>query len=482
MSKRSKLADQAIQKARILHKQGQHARAQDIYRLILLEHPDNTTAMLDLGNSLAVSGETAEPRTLYTRVLELDPHDGYAKVALTIATMEGDDMEEAVRLAAEARKMKLSAQSLSLLGVFYRKAGMKEEAIDCLTAAIKLAPADVAPYFSLYRLQKITPKDPEFRNLLAIEKKADTLHTNERAALHFVLADTYLAADNTDEAFRHYAEGNRIKKEKAFFNAALFTKQIDTLIAQFTPELVKSLKGNGNGSERPVFIVGMPRSGSTLVAQIIASHPQAKAIGESRAMKDSVPENFQRAPETINLTPQALKDIAAKYLQATDRHAKGALRLADKMLGNFIWIGLIRLALPNAKIIHCTRDPVDIAFSMWQILFSEGLVPWAYDPADIGAYFKAYRKLMAHWEKLFPGDIYEANYEALIANQEPESKKLIAACGLPWDEHCLKFHETHRFVKTASADQVRRPIYAESAKKWKKYEKYLGPLIEAVKE
>ena len=196
-----------------------------------------------------------------------------------------------------------------------------------------------------------------------------------------------------------------------------------------------------------------------------------------------LPESFQHAPETITaetLTPAVLDGIAAKYLAATERYAGGALRLADKTLSNFLWIGVIRLALPNAKIIHCTRDPVDTAFSIWQMMFSEGLVPWGYDVEDIGCYFRGYNKMMAHWEKVFPGAIYAANYESLVKNQETETRRLIDFIGLPWDARCLKFHETGRIVKTASADQVRRPLYGDSVEKWKKYEKYLAPLLESL--
>ncbi len=482
MSKRDKkAADSAIMNARTLYKKGMHKQAEEVYRLILLQDPDNVAALLDLGLALAQRGEFDEPQALYKKVLALDPRNGNATMALAIATMETGDRDEALRLAGLARDMKPTPQTLGRLGVFYRKAGLKEDAVACLTTALRHDPADIASYFSLQRLNELPPESAEFKNLLLLEKKSGSLPAADRATLHFTLGNALLDAGDDENAFRHFAEANRLKKGASYFNATQYTRQIGEMIRAFGSTM--NQKPSGNGSVRPVFIVGLPRSGSTLVDQIIASHPEARGIGEVRCLPDSLPESFQRAPETITtetLTPAVLDGIAAKYLAATDRYATGTTRLADKMLSNFLWIGIIRLALPDAKIIHCTRDPADTAFSIWQMMFSEGLVPWGYDAEDIGCYFRGYQKLMAHWEQIFPGAIYEANYESLVKNQETETRKLVEFIGLPWDARCLKFHETGRIVKTASADQVRRPLYGDSVQKWKKYEKYLTPLLESI--
>jgi hypothetical protein len=180
-----------------------------------------------------------------------------------------------------------------------------------------------------------------------------------------------------------------------------------------------------------------------------------------------------------NLSGAALDGIAQKYLALTDGVARGAARLADKMLFNYLWAGVIRLALPGARIIHCTRDPRDIALSLWQLTFPSGM-QWTYDMQDIARYYLAYKKLMAHWNDLFPGEIHEANYESMVAGQEGETRRLLAFCDLPWDSRCLDFHESRRMVKTSSSAQVRRPIYGDSVGKWKKYEKYLAPLLDAL--
>jgi hypothetical protein len=235
------------------------------------------------------------------------------------------------------------------------------------------------------------------------------------------------------------------------------------------------------------------RSGSTLTDQILSSHPAVKSVGEAEYLAQTIPPypnaevpgHFKPGAPNItrafidNLSPEVLDDIGRKYLALTAHAAPGAERVIDKMLHNYFWVGLIRLALPGAKIIYTTRDPVDTGLSLWTLLFSAHL-PWAYDQRDIGRYILTCRKIMAHWQKLFPGDIYEANYERMVANQEEETRKLLDFCRLPWDDRCLKFHETKRQVSTSSATQVRQPIYKDSVKRWKKHEAYLRELIETL--
>lgn len=274
-----------------------------------------------------------------------------------------------------------------------------------------------------------------------------------------------------------------------------FENYVDRVISLFDESVVEKLKGSvaEEDTKRPIFIIGMPRSGSTLVDQILLSHPMVGSIGESPILARCIPifeeENSKGVSAGTpvvnqafieNLDADLLKQIGQDYLSKTAEYEADRPYLADKMLFNFLWVGLLRLALPGAKIIYCTRDPVDIGLSIWQNLFAKTGMLWAYDQNQIGRFYLAHRKIMAHWEKLFPGDIYEANYERIVNNQEEESRKLIEYCGLPWDDQCLRFFETERRVKTASAEQVRRPIYKDSMKKWKKYEPYLGELIETL--
>ncbi|MEZ0222982.1 MAG: sulfotransferase, partial [Alphaproteobacteria bacterium] len=174
-----------------------------------------------------------------------------------------------------------------------------------------------------------------------------------------------------------------------------------------------------------------------------------------------------------------LDTIASRYLAEMEPFAHGAKRVVDKMLFNFFWVGVIRLAMPEARIVHCMRDPVDIGLSIWQLNFGDEIA-WAYDQKEIGRYYRSYEKLMSHWRKLFPGEFYDIRYEDVVADQEGQSRKLLEFCDLPWDDCVLKFHESTRQVKTASVTQVRKPIYKDSVKKWKKYEKHLKAMIETM--
>lgn len=484
MKKKPSPSAAAINKARDLFHKGMHRQAEDVYRMILLGDPDDTSAMLDLGLLLAQRGETAEPRELYTKVLAADPRHAGATIALAVTLIEAGERDEALRMADRARTLRPDAKALGRLGVFYSRAGHKDAAAECLQSAIRLAPDDVTSYFALQRLKKLSIGDPLFAGLLRLEKQAAALPAPApaRATLHFTLGNIYIDADLPEKAFHHYAEGNRIKKGVVYFNMEQHERQIEAMLRLFAtfPDI-----NGGDESEQPVFIVGMPRSGSTLVDQILASHPEARGMGEVTLFQDSLPDRLQTNPEAAtlaDLTPEVLGATARKYLALTAPYAGGALRLGNKMLSNFFWLGIIRLALPRAKIIHCTREPLDTALSIWQTMFADNMVPWGYDPEDIGRYYRSYRKMMAHWHNLFPGAIFEANYERLVTAPEAETRRLIDYCGLGWDDRCLKFHETARLVKTASADQVRRPLYTSAAGKGKKYENWLHPLREALEK
>jgi hypothetical protein len=237
----------------------------------------------------------------------------------------------------------------------------------------------------------------------------------------------------------------------------------------------------------------MPRSGSTLVDQILSSHESVGSVGEAPFFAKSIPAlqggdlpglslsdgNGLGRSLVLGMSPAVLQGIAQKYQSfVTAAGARGGC-VVDKMLFNYLWVGVIRLALPGAKIIHCTRDPHDIGLSIWQLLFTADM-PWAYDLAEIGRYYKTYQKAMAHWNGIFPGEILEVNYEKMVQDQEGETRRLLEFCELPWDDRCLRFYETKRAVQTASHSQVRKPVYRDSLAKWKKYEKHLAPLVRAL--
>jgi Sulfotransferase family len=253
--------------------------------------------------------------------------------------------------------------------------------------------------------------------------------------------------------------------------------------------LIHSRLGLGNASERPLFILGMMRSGSTLVEQILASHPDVFAAGERPYFNEaykavrreiSSPAHY---PETIQLfTGEQLRQVGDRYLARLNGAARGspAARITDKMPGNFSAIGLIHLALPNARIIHTIRDPIDTCLSCFSKLFSDDQ-PFTYDLSELGRYYRAYQNLMAHWHDVLPeGVLLDVRYEELVDDFEPQARRIVAYCGLEWDDRCLSFHDTDRPIKTASQAQVRRPVYRSSVGRWRPAPEILRPLLEGL--
>jgi tetratricopeptide (TPR) repeat protein len=484
----------ALQHADKLLSQGDFSAAAKAFSSVLAADPLNRTAAYNLGVLQHQKGELEKAAASFKIVLQTAPKDAETMIGLAFVAIDKGEMDGAQKWARDACAIQPSARILTKAATIEREAGNLDAARQLFEKAIRQDPLYVDAFYGLGTVQKYSAGDETFRLLKQLATKAEKLPATARIRLAFTLGKAHMDTGDADTAFAHYAEANRLKRAMyKVFTIEKFEKYADSIIALFTPELVEKLKAAGNPSARPVFIVGMPRSGSTLTDQIISSHPQAASLGEANFLQRSIPAYANTevpdffpagvpsvtAEFTSKLSPAMLQDIAQKYLSLTEPFAKGAGRLVDKLLFNYLWTGLIRLALPDAKIVHCTRDPRDMGLSIWQLSFQNN-IPWAYDQAEIGRYYKAYRRVMAHWEKLFPGAILEMNYETLVQNQERETRRLLDFCGLPFDEACLNFHEKTGKVSTASAAQVRQPMYLNSINKWKKYEKYLQPMIDAL--
>jgi hypothetical protein len=250
-------------------------------------------------------------------------------------------------------------------------------------------------------------------------------------------------------------------------------------------------KSGGDASQIPIFVLGMPRSGTTLIEQIIASHPMVHGGGELQALNEivlggrEVTDNVIPFPESVPaLDPSAVQQIGARYVDVLRRLAvkagRNAERVTDKMPSNYYFVGLIHLALPNAKIVHAVRDPVDTCISCFSKLFSAEQ-NHTYDLGELGRYYRRYQRLMEHWRHVLPpGRMLEVRYEEVVADLEGQVRRIISHCGLPWDDRCLSFHKTERPVRTASATQVRQPIYKSAVGRWRVYEEQLGPLLDAL--
>lgn len=488
----------ALKTAMAFLQQNRPAEAEKIYHEVFSRSPDNPAVLFNLGLLASRRGAPAEAAKFFEHLLRLAPHDMDAAAALAVTKADLGLTDEAYALAARAMQG-ASAPALAQLAAMYGETGDNAKASDCLRRALAQRPGDVNALCLLASYDRLKPEDPAFLALQRMDEKNALPDANAQARVAFALGKSYQEQGDTDRAFALFDKGNKLKKSTyAGYDISQHEKYIDSIISFFNADLVGRFQpavASLTSGERPVFVVGVPRSGSTLVDQILSSHPQVRSLGESRAVRVSVPwfENPEgqglfglREPSISRGLVQALDQemlaaIRGRYRAFGQYQSQGDGRVVDKMLGNFMFLGLLRLAMPDAKFVHCMRDPAAAGLSIWSIIFWPN-IPWAYDQREIARYLLAEKKLMDHWKRLFPGEIHEVRYESLVTNQEDETRKLLDYCGLPWDERCLKFHETRRIVKTASVTQVRQPLYRDSVAKWKKHERHLGDMLSTLRQ
>lgn len=302
----------------------------------------------------------------------------------------------------------------------------------------------------------------------------------ERITAHFALGKAYLDLQDAPRAFAHLHTANQQKRSTFGYDAKATRQWMQRIAEVFTAERMAHLAGAGAQSDLPVFIVGMPRSGTTLVEQILSSHSQVMGAGELSTLR-LVVEGAGPFPDIGQvLTAAGAQHLGRAYLDRIEPLAQGRQRLIDKMPGNFMYAGLIPLILPGARIIHCRRNPVDTCLSCYTKQFG-GEQPFSYDLAELGEFYTDYQKLMAHWAQVLPADRFiEVDYEHVVDDLEGEARRLVSFLGLPWEDACLQFHANNRVVRTASVNQVRQPIYTTSKGRWQKHASHLGPLLAAL--
>ena len=510
--------EEALQRAQEHCDRGEVVQAEKLCVAILTRDPRNVQALMLAGSLARGVKDYGLAIGFFKKVVALQPNLIDAHLILAATYGEAREFPDAIKHFQHvlARKPDLVA-ALGALGRCYTAAGQAELALplfekatrlqpihkalrfDHATALISLGRMDEAAellreniargysvassYRSLADTRKFTSESAELGAILA--KVAEPgLHRAELISLHHAAGKILNDLGRNEEAVDHF-QASKIASG-AGFDIEAYRRRVDTLVASFTPQLLKSKAGFGNPSEVPVFIVGMPRSGTTLIEQICASHPAVHGAGElNRLGTVARTAGYAQAPDgTIQKPPQALtadeaRSMAADYLGYIQQMAPSAARIVDKMPHNFMLVGMIALLFPNAKIIHATRDPIDNCISCFFNTFNEKH-GYNTDLHTLGLYYREYRRLMQHWHALLPGRIHECRYETMIADQEAESRRLIDFLGLPWDDACLRFYETERAVTTPSRWQVRQPIYASSVKRWKKYENKIQPLIESL--
>ncbi len=354
----------------------------------------------------------------------------------------------------------------------------------------------ILAHYSLVQLCKIKPDNPSLKWLLSIANNiqeaapaAQEVSLSKLSYLYFALGKCHHDIGEWKKAFEYFTQGCTLKRRSVTYNIAEQIQFTHKLIQCFTQETIECLRAFANPSELPIFIVGMPRSGSTLVEQILASHPDVYGAGELVYLNDLIQwpvESHNRKlcyPENIlQLSPENLHIITDKYLSCLRQFSSEAIRITDKMPNNFIAIGLIHALFPSAKIIHVKRNAIDTCLSCYTKLFSEGH-PYSYDLTELGQYYQCYERIMNHWRCILPpGAFFEVEYENVVYNLEAEAKRLIAYCNLSWDPACLAFYQSERQVRTASFMQVRQPVYTSSTNSWHRFKNELESLVKILNQ
>jgi tetratricopeptide (TPR) repeat protein len=499
---------------------------EDNYRQRLSQDPEDFDACLNLGLLLQASGQLAEAMSCFERCV------GHRPVALpalfSLGTIQHamrnyeDAIESFNRIinAALSGAMEAGAKNLGTtynnLGNVYRDINRIDDAEICYRQAIKHAPGlaiafnslgmslfirgevedarvflrkaiaidpgliDAHYHLSLCEVRK--ERDQEVAYLEDLWRKAE-LPAEQKSALAFTLGRISEQIHEPESAFGYWEAGNRLRREVRPWDCKAHLHRVSLIQSNFDAGLLAGAdRGSGTGIV-PIFIVGMPRSGSSLVEQILASHSMVHGAGELELLDQLITSSVPGFPHDVSsFGGRKWRELGQVYLEKLGSLSTGKTYVVDKMLRNYQHIGALRLMLPHARIIHCMRDPLDTCLSCFRQAFNQDGLGFTNSLQDLGRVYGAYRRMLVHWNALLPGWIFENSYEALVATPEESIRQLLSFCGLPFEDACMDFHKTRRLVNTASAAQVKRPIYSNSVKYWHTYRRELGELIHVLEE
>ena len=504
-----------------LHRSGNHKEAEKIYRDILKEDPDNVSAirllallamklehyrdaavllkqavklapdfraaLLDLGHAQTELHEVEEAVATIERAIALDPTSYGGYIALANALARSSRTGEAVAAYLKAAELRPEIAGTYLgLGNVLKTLGYQREAIEAYRKGISIQPGFAELYWSLSNLKTYRFEPGEIDAMKAELAKQDL---GDNATVHFCFALGKASEDAGEypQAFEYYERGNALRRTQEKYDPVDTEVIGERIRAVFSKEFIAGNAGGGQPGVRPIFIVGMPRSGSTLIEQILASHAKVEATHElpegGRLIKfiDKRIADRGHYPEAVSsFSAEDFAKLGKRYDDETRRYRSGAPYFIDKMPNNFANLGLLSLILPDALCINAMRNPMDTCLSCYKQLFARGQ-SFTYDLDDLGCYYLEYRRMMDHWHSVMPGRILDVHYEEVVDDLETQVRRLLDHCGLPWDDACLDFHNTKRAVRTASSEQVRQPIYSGAVNYWTRFGKSLNLLAEILK-
>jgi tetratricopeptide (TPR) repeat protein len=446
---------------------------------------DHLDALNNRGCALQSLNRFAEAIACFDDALAINPNFIPALINRGHALKDIGRAHEAIVAYDKALGLKSDcAEAHDGKGLALMELGRLEEAKKAIETAIEIAPRRAGFYYNLTTIARMSPHDPRLHVMQDLAKDLLPQADGEQMFLQFALARAFADIGDHERSFEHLERGNSLKRKQIAYDETSTLDNLKRTEAAFSDKMLRPQTGLGDPSDAPLFIVGMPRSGTTLVEQILAAHPKVFAAGETddfaKAMLScggSMAET-QNVPESVSqIPPGEWRKLGARYIERVRSYAPEAERLVNKLPDNFRLIGFIRLALPNARIIHMRRDPIDTCLSCYSRVFT-GYIPYVYELGELGRYYNAYRSLTKHWREVLPESaLLEVQYEKLVTDFEAQTRRIISYCGLDWDERCLSFYQYERQVRTASAVQVRQPIYTRSIGRWRAYKAFLDPLI-----
>jgi tetratricopeptide (TPR) repeat protein len=473
----------------VLRDLGRFDEALASYETALSLAPASPEALSGKGLVLWKLGRPAEALAAYDGALALDPGRAGTWNLKGLALVGLERPQEA--LASYERAIALDpalADAHGNRGMLLIELGRADEAREAVERALALEPRSARGWYILSLCRRMAPGDPQLAAMLKLAGDIEALEPDEQVHLRFALAKVFEDLGELGEWAAQIEAGARLKRSLLPYDEAAALGQLERTRAAFGKARLARASAPTEASPAPIFIVGMPRSGSTLIEQILASHPEVATTGETdhfamalRRLEQETGAGLRTPEAQAGLDADQLARLGELYLGQVGAAARPGVRIVNKTLENFRHVGLIRLALPGARILQARRDPVDACLSCWSKLFADSL-PYTYDLGELGRYWRGYEALMAHWRKALPaGAMLEVQYEELVADPEGQARRILAHCGLDWDPRCLAFHAADRWVHTASAAQVRQPIYASAVGRWRAYEPYLKPLLEILR-
>ncbi|UCC13585.1 MAG: sulfotransferase [Gammaproteobacteria bacterium] len=466
----------------LLHTSGNYQAAIGIFRRLTRMRPRDPATHTSLGASCQMLGDLLTARICYEKAVELGPEfaDAHSNLGSVYQGLRRSDLAD----ASFRRALKIDPghdHALAGLAASLDRRGQYQEAYDLLSG--RLETGNIELTITAAQILRHMGRSQDASAILEQSFTRSDLNAGARQRLDFNLADAYDDLGQYEEAFTHYRAGNAAKPVR--FDRREYCHDVERLLQVFSAEGWSALPRIENPSERLVFVLGMPRSGTSLVEQILACHSRVAGAGELTDLAEAAIElgrsTGARFPDSmLTTTTEKLERAADKFLKRLDSVSKSAVRVVDKTPANHLFVGFIQNLFPNARIVHCVRHPLDTALSNYFQDFAGQGIPFSYDLSDIALYYNEYLRVMAHWRQHSSLRIHEIVYEELVADQEQATRALLAFLDLEWDPACLNFHESDRAVATASHAQVRKPIYQKSVGRYRHYEAHLAPLIDAI--